>query len=127
MPCGHAFCNGCWLDYFRIKARAPSKAPGPYARLEHAPRPPRWCARTLPSTPYNGLSAHTARRSGSLMLRCASRPAQIGDGQSRRATCMAVKCGAICDDTLVARLVASEPELVARCVPPCNDTPRCTA
>ena len=29
---------------------------------------------------------------------------------------MALKCGAICDDTLVARLVASEPELVARCV-----------
>ena len=28
MPCGHAFCNGCWLDYFRIKVRPSNAAVG---------------------------------------------------------------------------------------------------
>ena len=121
MPCGHAFCNGCWLDYLRIKVRVSKEA-------ERATRGEarRFSPARLRVVALHGLAAPHAgralppgaaawRHSCAGALTHATCP-QIGDGQSRRVTCMAVKCGAICDDALVARLVASEPELVARCV-----------
>ncbi len=139
MLCGHVFCPACWTQHLKVgiedgKARnlrcatsreqrallsgeqpcAPHRTPPPptlrahrLASLEdpcvvHAP------AESVPQS-RETLVPHTARRCEALWLtpESAPRPLRAPWWSVRR--CMAYKCGAPCDEAVVARLLQGTP------------------